>query len=88
MSKRTNMYSPDPIYYSERQTAECLGYSVEWLRRNVHQLEQQYGFPRIDPAIGKRHAPSIEVWAQERNNRHRQIEQVKTQPATGNAHAF
>ncbi|MCT4611318.1 MAG: hypothetical protein N4A70_19180 [Pelagimonas sp.] len=88
MSKRVNMYSPSPIYFSERQTAEFLGYSVEWLRKNVLQLEQQYGFPRIDPAIGKRHAPSIEVWAQERNSRHRQIEQVKTHSATGNTHAF
>ncbi|MEX0303095.1 MAG: hypothetical protein AB3N24_11780 [Leisingera sp.] len=57
------------LYVSEGSVAKMLGHDVKWLRANSHNLEKQYGFPPIDPAIGKRHRESIEAWARERNTR-------------------
>lgn len=65
---------PAPLYISEAEAARLLGHDVSWLRSNASALERQYGFPRVDPAIGKRHRPSIEAWAQERNSRPTRIE--------------
>lgn len=56
------------LFVSEREAAEMLGHSVDWFRKNREDLERQFGFPKIDPATGKRHLPSIERWASERNN--------------------
>ena len=55
------------LYVSESTIAKMLGHDAAWLRKNSAVLERQYGFPTIDPAIGKRHAPSVERWASERN---------------------
>ena len=54
------------LYKSEAQIARMLGHDTAWLHKNATALERQYGFPPIDPAIGKRHAPSVEQWASER----------------------
>jgi hypothetical protein len=59
--------SLQPLYRSEAQIAKMLGHDTEWLRKNASTLEAQYGFPKIDPAINKRHAPSVEQWARDRN---------------------
>lgn len=58
-----------PLYTSDRNIARMLGHDVKWLHKNATTLEDQYGFPRIDPAIGLRHIPSVEEWARERNSR-------------------
>ncbi len=81
-------FSPNPIYLSERQVAELLGYGIDWLRRHAAELERQFGFPGIDPAIGKRHRPSIEAWASERNNRSRKVDPPRPKPTQGNINAF
>lgn len=70
----------DQIYASESTVAKMLGHGVDWLRSNQTTLESQYGFPKIDPAIGKRHIPSIKKWAAERN-----AARVIQQPETVNA---
>ncbi|TNE57817.1 MAG: hypothetical protein EP341_03800 [Sphingomonadales bacterium] len=56
------------LYISEAETARMLGHDTKWLRDNADRLEQQFGFPKIDPATRRRHAPSIEAWASERNS--------------------
>lgn len=56
-----------PLYVSDREAATLLGRSVDWLRANAGTLEAVYGFPKIDPAVGKRHRPAIERWAEQRN---------------------
>tara|TARA_R110000851_G_scaffold22626_14_gene67042 strand:+ start:522 stop:761 length:240 start_codon:yes stop_codon:yes gene_type:complete len=55
------------LYLSESTIAKMLGHDTMWLTKNSDTLERQYGFPKIDPAIGKRHAPSVEQWAAVRN---------------------
>lgn len=60
---------PDPIYITEKDVAKFICRGVNWLRDHAEQLERQYGFPKVDPAIGRRHRPSIEEWAAERNSR-------------------
>lgn len=67
-----------PIYKSEAQIAKMLGHDTKWLLKNRAALEAQYGFPPIDPAIGKRHAPSVERWAQERTPQLRPSAQPKS----------
>lgn len=62
-----------PLFKSEAQIAKMLGHDTAWLRSNAPALEEQYGFPPIDPAIGKRHAPSVERWAQERTQQLRPV---------------
>jgi hypothetical protein len=71
----------DQIYASESTIAKMLGHDRAWLHANACMLEQQYGFPKIDPAIGKRHRPSVEAWASERNTRKRLLphKSVKTE---------
>lgn len=58
-----------PLYVKEVEAAKMLRHDVSWLRQNAHVLESQYGFPKIDPAIGMRHREAIEEWARERNFR-------------------
>jgi hypothetical protein len=57
------------LYVSEKQVAQMLGQTVDWLRANASMLEASTGFPKIDAVIGKRHREAIEVWARERNFR-------------------
>lgn len=59
------------LYINETEVARMLGHEIAWLRTNAATLERQYGFPKVDPATGKRHRPSIEAWAHERNSRAR-----------------
>lgn len=59
----------DPIYIPEAHVAKMLGHGIDWFHKNVEMLERQYGFPKVDPAIRRRHRPSIEKWAEERNSR-------------------
>lgn len=63
------MSSPVALYVKEAEVARMLRHDITWLRKNSKILEEQYGFPKIDPAIGMRHRGSIEAWAQERNMR-------------------
>lgn len=56
-----------PLYISEKDAAALLGAGIDWFRANRENLERVYGFPKIDPATGKRHRPSIERWAEARN---------------------
>lgn len=55
-------------FASETEAARILGRDRSWLAENLDRLENQFGFPKIDPAIGKRHVPSIKEWARERNS--------------------
>lgn len=57
------------LYAKESDIARMLGHDVDWLRKNAASLEQQFGFPRIDPATGLRHVEAVEEWARERNRR-------------------
>jgi len=61
------MPAPEKLYVKEEEAARMLGHNVTWLRSNAETLESQYGFPKIDTAIGKRHKESIEEWARQRN---------------------
>lgn len=58
-----------PLYVSDAKIAKMLGHDIKWLRANQTVLEQQYGLPPIDPAIGMRHVEAVEEWARERNMR-------------------
>lgn len=69
-----------PLYAPEADIAAMLGRSVDWLRKNARDLEQQCGFPKVDTAIGLRHVPSVQAWADERNRR-RQNLSVQGQPS-------
>lgn len=77
-----------PLYKSEAQIARMLGHDTAWLRANADMLETQYGFPPIDPAINKRHAPSVERWAQERTQQLRPTVQPKRQKNQENIDEF
>lgn len=57
----------DKLYVNEREAARMLGHDVAWLRENARSLEEQFGFPKIDVAIGRRHREAIEEWSRERN---------------------
>ena len=57
------------LYVSEKQVAQMLGQTVDWLRANGPMLEASTNFPKVDPVVGKRHREAIEVWARERNMR-------------------
>lgn len=57
------------LFVKEADIAKMLGHDVKWLRSNREVLERQYGFPKIDPAIGMRHREAVEEWARERNAR-------------------
>ncbi len=57
------------LFVKEADIAKMLGHDVMWLRSNSETLERQYGFPKIDPAIGMRHREAVEEWARERNAR-------------------
>jgi hypothetical protein len=61
--------SAAPLYVKEAEAARMLRHDVTWLRKNAPTLESQYGFPKIDPAVGMRHKEAIEQWARERNTR-------------------
>ena len=58
-----------PLYLTEKEVAQLLRRGVDWLRQHSEQLERQYGFPKVDPAVGWRHRQAIEMWALERNTR-------------------
>lgn len=58
------------LFVKEADIAKMLGHDVKWLRSNSETLERQYGFPKIDPAIGMRHREAVEEWARERNARY------------------
>jgi len=58
-----------PLYAPDAKIAKMLGHNVTWLRANSAMLEQQYGLPKVDPAIGMRHVEAVEEWARERNMR-------------------
>lgn len=58
------------LYVKEVEIAKMLGQDIRWLRLNRENLERQYGFPKIDPAIGMRHREAVEDWARERNARY------------------
>ncbi len=55
------------LFVSEAAAAKMLGRDVSWLRANAATLEVQFGFPKVDLAIGRRHKEAIEVWARGRN---------------------
>ncbi len=55
------------LYVPDSTAAAMLGQKIDWFRANVDMLERQYGFPKVDPAVGKRHKESIETWARKRN---------------------
>lgn len=57
----------EPLYASEKRVAQMLGHDLTWFRENVDALEKQFGFPKVDPATGRRHIPSIRKWAETRN---------------------
>lgn len=76
-----------PLYVSEAQIAAMLGHRIDWLRQNATMLERQYGFPPIDPVIGKRHREAVEAWARERNTR-RPAPQRSTNKNQENTDAF
>jgi hypothetical protein len=61
--------TPAPLYINEADAARMLGKPTSWLRSNVTTLERQYGFPKVDPAVGMRHKEAIEAWARDRNVR-------------------
>lgn len=75
------------LYVTDAEAAVMLGRSTAWIKKNAEALETQYGFPKVDPAIGKRHRPSIEQWAKERNSRS-QIIQQPTAATIGNPDEF
>lgn len=56
-----------PLYVSEREVARLLGRAIDWLKSHRTDLEDRYGFPKVDQAIGKTHRESIEEWARKRN---------------------
>lgn len=77
------------LFISEKETALLLGASVKWLHENQGRLEEEAGFPPLDPILGKRHRPSIEAWAQARaENLCKKIERVKQSQPKGNLSAF
>lgn len=78
----------DQIYVSESTIAKMLGHDRPWLQANIETLERQFGFPKIDPAIGKRHRPSVEQWAMERNTRLRPTGQRLTETSEENTDGF
>lgn len=57
------------LFETEKEIARLLGHDVTWLRKNSSTLENQYGFPPIDPATGMRHREAVEEWARQRNVR-------------------
>jgi len=57
------------LYVSDRELARMLGHAIDWLKANRDKLEQQFGFPKVDPAIGKTHREAVEEWARKRNAR-------------------
>tara|TARA_R110000796_G_scaffold9452_13_gene32238 strand:+ start:1963 stop:2202 length:240 start_codon:yes stop_codon:yes gene_type:complete len=59
----------ESLYIKEAEVARLLRHDITWLKKNATCLENQYGFPTVDPAIGHRHRGAIEAWAQERNMR-------------------
>ncbi|MGC0225190.1 hypothetical protein [Pseudooceanicola nitratireducens] len=58
-----------PLFIKEEDVAKMLGHNVRWLRERSTLLEDQYGFPKIDPATRMRHREAVEAWARERNMR-------------------
>lgn len=78
------------LYVKESDIAKMLGHDVRWLRSNSDALERQYGFPKIDPAIGMRHREAVEEWARERNARYAKVrsEQSTATEHTENHDAF
>lgn len=59
----------EALYIADAAVARLLGHGIDWLRANRSDLEQQYGFPKVDPAVGKTHREAVEVWARKRNVR-------------------
>lgn len=55
------------LYVSDKVAAQMLGHTIDWLRANREMLERQFGFPKVDPAVGKTHREAIEEWARQRN---------------------
>ncbi len=78
------------LFVKESDIAKMLGHDVKWLRSNSETLERQYGFPKIDPAIGMRHREAVEEWARERNARTAKArsERLKETNHTENHDAF
>lgn len=76
----------EPLYIADKEVARLLDRSVAWFKSNAKALESQYGFPKIDPAIGKRHRETVEKWARERNQRSEQ--QVREARNRGNLDAI
>jgi hypothetical protein len=82
------MPAPEPLYVKEAEAARMLRHDVSWLRQNAPTLEAQYGFPKIDPAIGMRHREAIEEWARERNSRRTRGSERLTEANRANPDAF
>lgn len=82
------MPAPDPLYVKEVEAARMLRHDVGWLRANAPTLESQYGFPKIDPAVGMRHREAIEEWARERNSRRTRGSERLTETNRENPNAF
>ncbi len=82
--------SVQQLFVKESDIAKMLGHDVKWLRSNSETLERQYGFPKIDPAIGMRHREAVEEWARERNARTAKArsERLKETNHTENHDAF
>lgn len=55
------------LYLSEREVARMLGRDLAWLKANLPTMIRQYGFPKIDTAVGRYHREAVEEWARERN---------------------
>lgn len=59
----------EKLYVKDAEIAKALSQPLTWLKANASMLERQFGFPRIDPAVGLRHREAVEEWARERNMR-------------------
>jgi hypothetical protein len=76
------------LYEKEEVVARLLGHDIRWFRSNVQVLEAQFGFPKIDPAIGLRHREAVELWARRRNTDIKQYGEPTAQRSRGKKDAF
>ena len=60
---------PDSLMASDQVTAAMLGRSPTWFAQNVRRLEDLYGFPPKDPAVGLRSKDLNRDWVNRENRR-------------------
>ena len=68
--------SPLAELASDAVTAEMLGRSLPWFRKNRDRLERLHGFPKKDAVIGLRSKEAIRRWL------NREIRQKVRKPST------